>query len=87
MKRSKLIGGILLIVGTSIGGGMLALPVAMASAGLGASILFLLLCWLVMTTAALLILEVNLRLPAGSNLVSMAKMTLGVPGQIIAWGA
>ncbi len=31
---TKLIGGILLIVGTSIGGGMLALPIATAEADL-----------------------------------------------------
>ena len=82
---SKFIGGILLIVGTSIGGGMLALPVSTAEVGFANSILFLILCWLVMTLGALLILEVNLRLPSGSNMVSMAKSTLGVPGQIIAW--
>lgn len=85
MPNSKLIGGILLIVGTSIGGGMLALPVSTAPAGMFNSILFLVFCWLIMTMGALLVLEVNLRLPAGSNMVSMAKATLGLPGQIIAW--
>ncbi|MFC3908118.1 amino acid permease [Legionella dresdenensis] len=85
MSKSKLIGGILLIVGTSIGGGMLALPVSTAEVGFTNSIFFLVTCWLVMTIGALLILEVNLRLPAGSNMVSMAKSTLGLPGQIIAW--
>ncbi|MFY7698521.1 MAG: amino acid permease [Legionella sp.] len=85
MLNSKLIGGILLIVGTSIGGGMLALPVATAAAGLGNTIMFLIACWLIMTLGALLILEVNLRLPPGSNMVSMAKATIGWPGQIIAW--
>jgi tyrosine-specific transport protein len=75
----------LLIVGTSIGGGMLALPVSTAEVGFTNSLIFLVLCWLIMTTGALLILEVNLRLPAGSNMVSMAKSTLGLPGQIIAW--
>lgn len=85
MVNSKLIGGILLIVGTSVGGGMLALPVATAAAGITNSIMVLICCWLIMTAGALLILEVNLRLPAGSNMVSMAKSTLGVPGQIIAW--
>jgi tyrosine-specific transport protein len=85
VPNSKLIGGILLIVGTSIGGGMLALPVSTAAAGITNSIIFLIICWLVMTMGALLILEVNLRLPAGSNMVSMAKATLGLPGQIIAW--
>lgn len=38
-----------------------------------------------MTAGALLVLEVNLRLPKGSNMISMAKSTLGLPGQIIAW--
>lgn len=85
MSNSKLIGGVLLIVGTSIGGGMLALPVATAALGMTNSIFFLTACWLIMTVGAFLILEVNLRLPAGSNMVSMAKSTLGLPGQIIAW--
>jgi len=85
--NSKFIGGLLLIVGTSIGGGMLALPVSTAEVGFANSLIFLVLCWLIMTTGALLILEVNLRLPAGSNMVSMAKHTLGLPGQIVAWCA
>lgn len=85
MLDSKFIGGILLIVGTSIGGGMLALPISTAEVGFINSIVFLILCWFIMTVGALLILEVNLRLPAGSNMVSMAKSTLGLPGQIIAW--
>lgn len=85
MFNSKLIGGILLIVGTSIGGGMLALPVSTAEVGFGNSLFFLIFCWLVMTSGALLVLEVNLRLPPGSNMISMAKSTLGLPGQIIAW--
>lgn len=85
MLNSKLVGGTLLIVGTSIGGGMLALPVLTAEVGFGNSLIFLIACWLIMTAGALLVLEVNLRLPPGSNMVSMAKSTLGLPGQIIAW--
>jgi len=85
MPNMKLMGGVLLIVGTCIGGGMLALPVSTAAAGMVNSIIFLIFCWLVMTLGALLTLEVNLRLPAGSNMVSMAKATLGLPGQIVAW--
>lgn len=85
MLNSKLLGGILLIVGTSIGGGMLALPVSTAEAGITTSILFMVICWLIMTTGAFLILEVNLRLPSGSNMISMAKSTFGLPGQCVAW--
>ncbi|STX52595.1 tryptophan/tyrosine permease [Legionella busanensis] len=81
----KFIGGILLIVGTSIGGGMLALPVATAAAGFWSSSIFLLLCWAIMTLGALFILEANLYLPPGKHMVSMAAATLGNSGLLVAW--
>ncbi|CEK11790.1 amino acid permease [Legionella hackeliae] len=83
--RSRFIGGILLIVGTSIGGGMLALPVANSATGFWQSSLFLLICWAIMTLGALFILEANLYLPPGKHMVSMAAATLGGPGLITAW--
>lgn len=83
--KPKFIGGILLIVGTSIGGGMLALPIANAAVGFWQSSLFLLLCWSLMTLGALFVLEVNLYLPPGKNMVSMAATTLGKPGLFAAW--
>lgn len=82
---SKLIGGILLIVGTSIGAGMLGLPLATASLGFVGSLFLLLACWVLMTFSAFLILEVNLLMPDNSNLISMAKATLGKSGQAVAW--
>jgi len=81
----KLLGSILLIVGTSIGAGMLALPIATAQLGFFGSLILLLICWFVMTAGALLLLEVNLWLPQNSNLISMAKATIGPIGQIVAW--
>jgi tyrosine-specific transport protein len=81
----KIIGGILMILGTSIGAGMLALPVASASAGFVSSAVLLISCWLGMTIGAFLILEVILWLPEDTNLISMVKLTLGKPGQVIAW--
>lgn len=83
--NSKLIGGILLVTGTTIGAGMLALPVATAQLGFWGSMVLLVGCWAIMTVCSLLFLEVNLRLPENSNLISMAGATLGRPGQIIAW--
>lgn len=83
--KSRFIGGILLIVGTSIGGGMLALPVANAATGFWQSSFFLLICWGLMTLGALFILEANLYLPPGKHMVSMADATLGKPGLLIAW--
>lgn len=82
---SKLIGGILLIVGTSIGAGMLALPVAAAEVGFPGALALLVLCWFVMTAGAFLLLEVNLWLPQNTNIISMAKATIGPIGQAIAW--
>lgn len=83
--HSKIIGSILLIVGTSIGGGMLALPMTNAASGLVPSSIALIFCWLLMTLGALLILEVNLYLPPGKHMVSMAQKTLGIPGLVITW--
>lgn len=82
---SKLFGGILLVVGTAIGGGMLALPIATAEAGFVNSIFLMLACWFIMTSTALLVLEVNLWLPPNTNIISMAKTILGRWGEFVAW--
>lgn len=82
---SKLVGGILLVAGTTIGAGMLALPVATAQLGFVGSTALLISCWGVMTACAFLFLEVNLWLPPNSNLISMAGATLGRVGQSVAW--
>lgn len=74
-----------MILGTSIGAGILALPIAAAREGFAVSSLLLIICWLAMTFGALLTLEVTLWLPEKTNLVSMAGLTLGRSGQIAAW--
>lgn len=81
----KLLGSVLLIVGTSIGAGMLGLPIAAAQLGFAGAFILLLVCWFVMTVGAFLILEVNLWLPQNTNLITMAKVTMGPVGQLIAW--
>lgn len=82
---ARMIGGILLIVGSAIGGGILALPIATSELGFVNSSILLFFCWLLMTVSALLILEVTLWLPKNTNIISMAKVTLGPLGQLIAW--
>ena len=83
--RSKLLGGILLVSGTSIGAGMLGLPIAAAQLGFAGSLILLLVCWFLMLICAFLILEVNLWLPHNNNIISMARETIGPIGQIVAW--
>lgn len=82
---TKLIGGILLIVGTAIGGGMLALPIATAEGGFTNSLILMFVCWFIMTASAFLVLEVNLWLPANTNIISMSRILLGRWGETVAW--
>lgn len=81
----KVLGGVLLIVGTSIGSGMLALPVVTAAGGFFHSSILLLTAWAVMTIGAFFILEVNCWLPPNTNMISMARLTLGRAGEIVTW--
>ena len=83
--KFKLFGSILMILGTCVGAGMLALPIAAAKEYFSFNILLLLLAWLLMTIGAFALLEVNLWLPAKSNLISMAGATLGRAGKYVTW--
>jgi tyrosine-specific transport protein len=85
MTIGKFFGSILLIIGTSIGGGMLALPVATAAGGFYYSVLAFIFCWFIMTAGAFLILEVLQPLPQGSNMISLARHYLGKPGEMVVW--
>lgn len=83
--KSKLVGGTLLVIGTTIGAGILALPVATAEMGFWGSMVLLTSAWLIMTICAFLFLEVNLWMPVNTNLITMAGATLGKPGQAVTW--
>ncbi|MDA8561973.1 tryptophan/tyrosine permease [Gammaproteobacteria bacterium] len=82
---TRIAGGILLIVGTSIGGGMLALPMATAEIGFIFASLMLIAVWAIMTISAFFVLEVNLWFPTRNNMITMAKATLGRWGEVAAW--
>lgn len=83
--NSKFFGGVLLVVGTNIGAGMLALPIATSQLGFWGAVVQLVGCWALMMACSYIFLEVNLRLPDNSNLISMAGATLGRIGQVVAW--
>ncbi len=84
-KTNRLIGAILLVSGTTVGAGMLALPVTTGLAGFIPALLIMLLIWAFMMLTAFYFLEVNLRMPGESNLISMVGKTLGTTGQVISW--
>jgi len=81
----KVIGGVLLISGTTVGAAILALPVATGNAGFFPSIAIFLFYWTLLTFSALLMLEATLWMEEGTNLLTMAKRTLGGWGELISW--
>lgn len=83
--KGSVLGGALLVAGTSIGGGMLALPVLTSQAGFIPSIVIYVFCWLFMASTGLLFLEVSQWVKGDANIVSMAEHTLGRPGKYFAW--
>lgn len=85
MISKHVLGGTLLVAGTSIGAGMLALPVLTAAGGFVPALAIYVLCWIFMTCTGLLLLELCLEMPPGANLVSIAAAYLGRPGKMIAW--
>lgn len=84
---NKGLGAILLVAGTTIGAAMLALPVVTGLAGFLPAALLFFFYWAFMLFTAFLILEVNLWFENTSNMISMAKRTLGPAGEFVAWGA
>ncbi|MCE5319308.1 MAG: tyrosine transporter [Parachlamydia sp.] len=81
----KVLGGVLLVSGTTIGAGMLALPVATGLGGFYPSLALLFTYWLFLTFTAFLMLEVALWLPPHANLITMARQTLGRWGEFLSW--
>lgn len=81
---NKVIGSALLIAGTTIGAGMLALPVVSAPSGFYPTLGIFFMAWLFMLTSAFLILEATLWFPEDTNLLSMTRLTLGRTGWLVA---
>lgn len=84
-SHGHVIGGGLLIAGTTIGVGMLALPIVTGPGGFLPSVIVYLICWAFMLCTGLLLLEVCSWMPPDTNLISMANRFLGKPGKIICW--
>ncbi|WP_116964578.1 amino acid permease [Fastidiosibacter lacustris] len=84
---SRGFGSVMIITGTSVGAGMLAIPATVAACGFWLASFLLVTVWFVMMLTALLLAEVNLAMPDGTNFSRMAYITLGKSGQIITWVA
>lgn len=82
----KLLGSSLIIAGTALGAGMLAIPMVLAQFGLLWGTLLMLLIWVGTTYAALLLLEASIKSGGGLGMNSIARKTLGKGGQLVTNG-
>ena len=76
----------LLVAGTCIGGGMLALPVVAALGGFIPSFLLMLVVWMMMTATALSLVEIGFWMKqSDAHIMTMASTILGKGGKAIVW--
>ncbi|MEI8055586.1 MAG: aromatic amino acid transport family protein [bacterium] len=86
MNTSKFVGCTMILIGTTIGAGMLALPTACYAAGFTFASILMLFMWALSIVTALMIIEVNLAFPAHAcSFNTMTGKTLGTFGKIITW--
>jgi len=85
VSKGTVISAMFLVGGTSIGGGMLALPVATGLGGLFPSLAIMAFCWFAMTASALLLVEVGLWLEEGAHIITMTSRILGPIGKLVSW--
>ncbi|MDF2577004.1 MAG: tyrP-C [Chlamydiales bacterium] len=84
-SKGSMLGAILLIAGTCIGAGMLALPVSTFPSGFFPSLILFLIAWAVMAAAGLGLLQLFLRFPKANNLLTLTEQILGKPARFIVW--
>ncbi len=85
--KNRVLGSTFIVAGTTIGAGMLALPLITASVGWGLSIVLMMTMWAVSAAGGLLLAEVALAYPKASNLHGMAGAVFGKPGQLLSGAA
>ncbi|WP_227317359.1 tyrosine transporter TyrP [Cedecea davisae] len=79
--KNRTLGSVFIVAGTTIGAGMLAMPLASAGVGFGVTLLMLAGLWALMCYTALLLVEVYQHVSADTGLGTLARRYLGRPGQ------
>ena len=81
--NKKLFASAMFITGTSVGAGMLALPIKTYQIGFLPSLAAMLFIWSIMLASAFFMLEATLTQPKGSNLATIAQAAYGKYGKYI----
>ncbi|HAS89491.1 MAG TPA: aromatic amino acid permease [Desulfovibrio sp.] len=85
--NTKMLGAISIVAGTSIGAGMLGLPMTLGNLGFATGATALIFMWGVASYSALMLLEINLEFGQGVNFHYMTRKILGRAGQLIGTGS
>lgn len=83
MSLNNIIGATLIVAGTTIGAGMLGLPMVAVKFGILKSIFFLCFMWMVMCYSALLQAKVLCNTPGAMSIASLAYAHLGTWARIV----
>ena len=81
---NKTIGSTLLVAGTMIGAGMLAMPLTSAGIGFGFTLVLLLGLWALLTFSALLFVELYQTAESDAGIGTLAEQYFGKTGRVIA---
>ena len=81
---NKTVGSTLLVAGTMIGAGMLAMPLTSAGIGFGFTLILLLGLWALLTFSALLFVELYQTAESDAGIGTLAEQYFGKAGRIIA---
>ncbi|MCQ9121366.1 tyrosine transporter [Rodentibacter pneumotropicus] len=85
MLKNKTFGSALIIAGTTIGAGMLAMPLTSAGMGFGYTVLLLIGLWTLLVYSGLLFVEVYQTADQlNDGVATLAEKYFGVPGRILA---
>lgn len=83
LRSYRAIRGALIISGTTIGAGMLGIPLLTASCGAGVAICLTVIVWAFMLLTGLLLLEACLTMDDHMSFISLAKRYLGKMGAVV----
>lgn len=81
--KNRTLGSVLIVAGTTIGAGMLAMPLAAAGIGFPVIAVILIGLWAIMSYTALLMVEVYQYSSPDTGLGSVSRQYLGLPGQLL----
>ncbi|WP_118789269.1 aromatic amino acid transporter [Haemophilus haemolyticus] len=81
---NKTVGSTLLVAGTMIGAGMLAMPLTSAGIGFGFTLVLLLGLWALLTFSALLFVELYQTAESDAGIGTLAEQYFGKAGRIVA---